>query len=414
MIHPRASLLTIGNELLKGKAPNTNAQFLGAGLADLGFEIIDQRACRDNENEIITCLEESLRKAALVVMTGGLGPTPDDLTRQAVAKFLNVPLIISQKQLSIIRRYYQKRGQKMPSLVKREALFPKTSIPLFNRHGAALGFYVTYFSRLMVVLPGVPDEFERMFRELVAPLARRFFPGLSKQRSLIVKTSGISEPEIMKRLGKNFVDGTFEFGIYPEIGEVTLRLYADPLKTIRKLKRRIRKRLGHFIFSFEDISLAEALGRRLFRKRKTLAVAESCTGGLLSAWITKSPGASGYFRGAVTAYSNETKETLLGVSRKTIAAAGSVSPEAAREMALGACRRFQADYGVGITGIAGPAGGSAKKPVGLVFVAVYAGKRGRVWREIFHGDRLQIQARAAKRALYYLWKEADSRPDKKQ
>lgn len=405
MTHPRACLLTIGNELLKGKVLNTNARFLAARLTDLGFEVIEQMSCRDNETEIIRSVHVALQKSKLVIMTGGLGPTPDDLTRQALARCLNVPLILSRRQFAFIRRYYQKRSQTMPSLVKQEALFPKTSTPLFNRYGVALGFYVEYVGRLLVVLPGVPDELERMFDDLVQPLIRRSFHALPKYRPLVVKTTGISEPEVMKRLGKDFLNDTFEFGIYPEIGEVTLRLYADSSEVIRKLKRKIQRRLNDFIFSFEDIPLAQTLGKLLLQTRNTLAVAESCTGGVLSSLITRCPGASRYFLGAVTAYSNKAKQALLNVSAKSLEAGGAVSAQTAREMAVGICQRLHTDYGIGITGIAGPTGGSIKKPVGLVFIGISARNRCRIWQEHFGGDRLQIQTKAAKRALYYLWKE---------
>lgn len=405
---PAAKILTIGDELLKGTVLNTNARFLGAELLRLGFKVESQASCQDDIPSIKAEFSRALAGAELILVTGGLGPTPDDVTRDAVADFFKVPLVCSNRQLSFIQNYYESRGKKMPRLVRKEALFPENAEPLFNRYGIALGFSITAGERLMVVLPGVPGEMEKMFHELVAPLVRKKFPGLKKRLTLIVKTVGISEPDIMKKLGKDFFDDPFEFGIYPMTGEVTLRLYTDSLLVKRRLAKKTAGRLKKWIYAREETTLAEAIGRALTRAKKTVAAAESCTGGLLAAEITAVPGASRYFKGGITAYENEIKKNCLGVPPDILRKKGAVSPETALCMAASVCSQMGASIGIGITGIAGPSGGSRSKPVGLVYLAIVSTDSRKVWKEIFRGTRSQIRARAAKKALEYLWHKSSS------
>lgn len=400
-----AEIITIGDELLKGSVLNTNAQFLGKELTDLGFRVYQQASCRDQIPEIENNLKISLQRSDLVILSGGLGPTPDDLTREAVAGYFKVPLKFSSSQYSQIKRHYRRYGYCVPPLVKREAFYPEPAVPLINRHGIALGFYVPRNGRLLVVLPGVPAELQGMFRELVRPLIRKKFSGLGKRPSLLVKMAGISEPDVMKRLGKEFFRDPFDFGIYPEAGEVSIRIYANTPAIIRRLKIMVRRKLHRWVYALEDISLAEGMGKILRKRRQTLAVAESCTGGFLSAEITKIPGASDYFFGGVIAYVNTIKEGGLGVPAKLLAQKGAVSKETALAMADGIRRQMNTTYGIGITGIAGPGGGTRTKPAGLVYIALATPRRQFVFRDQFWGNRQQVQIKAAKRALEYLWRE---------
>lgn len=402
----KAEILTIGDELLKGSVLNTNAEFLGKNLTGLGFCVSRQTSCRDQIDEIKINLRGALERSNLVIMSGGLGPTPDDLTRDAVAGYFNVPLKFSSSQYAQIKHHYRRHGYSVPPLVKREALYPEKSVPLINKHGIALGFYLRSLNgKLLVVLPGVPAELQNMFRELVIPLIRKYFRALSVRPSLVAKMVGISEPDVMERLGKGFFRDQFDFGIYPQAGEVSIRLYADKKLILHRLESIIRKGLSSWLYALEDISLSECVGRILKKRRQTLAVAESCTGGFLSAEITKNPGASDYFVGALTAYQNRIKEKHLGVSKIVIKKKGAVSAQTAREMACGVRTQMNSTYGIGITGIAGPGGGTRTKSVGLVYIAIATPKRSFVSGHQFWGDRQQVQIKAVKKALEFLWRE---------
>ena len=399
-----AELLTAGTELLKGSVLNTNARFLGRELTDLGFVVKGQQACRDEIPAIRERLAEALSRSDLVIVSGGLGPTPDDVTRDAVAEFFRAPLVFSRPQFLRIQKYYRRRGRKVPGMVRREAMFPQNAVPLVNHYGIALGFTISQDGRLVVVLPGVPEELEKMFRRLVRPLLRRFFRRLKSRPAFTARIAGLSEPEVMRRLGKDFFKAPFDFGIYPEAGEVTLRLQADTKTVLAELRKKICVRLGDSLYSLEDISLAEAVGRILAQKGKTLAVAESCTGGLLASEITKVPGASRYFKGSVTAYDDLIKEEWLEVPRSLLVRKGAVSRESALMLARVVRKKMKSSYGLAVTGIAGPSGGSPSKPVGLVFIALASADKSRAWRHHFWGDRIQIQTKAMKKALEHLWR----------
>lgn len=400
-----AQILTLGNELLRGTVLNTNAAFLGRELTHEGFECVFQAACRDRVPEIRSALREAVSQSDLVVLSGGLGPTPDDVTRDAISEYFGVPLVFSEPQFRLIQKYYRRHGKRrVPDLVRREAMFPQNSTPLVNRHGIALGFYLVHHRCLIVVLPGVPSELEKMFAESVRPLLRRHFKKIAKRPYLAARTVGISEPDIMKKLGKDFFDEPFDFGIYPEAGEVSLRLYAEDPGILNRLKRKIQKRLKGWVYACEDILLAEVIGKLLLKKRASLAVAESCTGGLLAAEICRIPGASRYFKGSLVAYDNSVKEGFLKVSGTILNRYGAVSRETALAMAEGVRRGMKASYGLSVTGIAGPAGGSRKKPVGLVYFGLAAPQGKKAYERIFWGGRRQIQTKAVKKALEFLWR----------
>ncbi len=399
-----AEIVTIGVELLKGSVLNTNARFLGKELTESGFQIEAQVTCGDSLAAIEECLALALARADLIILSGGLGPTPDDVTREAVAQFFKMPLVFSKSQFASIQKHYRRHGFKsIPDQVRKEAFYPENAVPLLNRFGIALGFYVRCGNRLIVVLPGVPSELEKMYHNEVRPLLKRFFKKMVKRPALVAKTVGMSEPEVMQRLGKDFFKEPFDFGIYPETGEVSLRMYAERTGVLQRLKSKIKKRLKPALYALEDVTLAEKVGQLLARKKHTVAAAESCTGGQLAAEITRIPGASRYFKGGVTAYDNAVKESF-GVGRALLKTKGAVSKETAAALACGAREVMRADYGLGITGIAGPTGGSSKKPVGLVFIALSSARGTQVRKYLFWGDRSQVQAKASKKALELLWR----------
>lgn len=400
---PAAALLTIGNELLTGKTINTNAAFLGSELTRMGFQVLHQLVCPDAIPAIRNSLSY-LSSADLLIVTGGLGPTPDDLTREAIADYFNVPLRFSSAQFQAMSRIYRKLGRKIPALAKKEADYPANAKPLVNRFGIALGFWIQHEKQTIIVLPGVPTEMQKMFEHDVRPVLKKQFGKLNVDKSLIVRMVGISEPRIMEKLGKDFFDEPFQFGIYPSEGETQICIRSPSKKIIAILRNKISKRLKGWIYSWNEESLAELIGRMLIQKSKTLAVAESCTGGSLAFSWTRYPGASQYFQGGATVYHANAKKKI-GVKSETLRKYGEVSAEVASELAVQSVQHFESDYGIGVTGIAGPSGGSRKKPVGLVYIAVAQGmRRKQVERHLFWGNRDQIQRKAAMKAQELLWR----------
>lgn len=401
---PKAEILTVGTELLTGSSLNTNAKYLGRRLTHLGFVVSRQASCRDEGAAIHKAIREGLDSAAVLFVTGGLGPTPDDVTRDSIARFFNTPLVLSRKQYRKIEQAYRRKGEGVPEMVRQEAYFPEGAQPLFNRYGIALGFMIERGDKLMVVLPGVPGEMERLFENQVMPILRRKFNKIQPPFCLVVKILGLSEPAIMKRLGPGFFKmGSFQFGIYPAVGEVSVRVYTASQSLLQKLKRHVGSVLGEAVYSFSDEALEAAVGRKLRQRGWTLGIAESCTGGLLAREITRVPGASRYFLGGVTAYQNKVKSGLLGIPDAMLASYGAVSREVVGSMAQSIRSLFGSTLGIAVTGIAGPGGGSRRKPIGRVYISIASVMSCRIWEEHFAGDREQIQIRAVRKALGYLW-----------
>lgn len=410
-MRPGAEILTIGTEIVTGSTVNTNAAHLGVELTKLGFEVKHQSTCRDVEEELHKALRLAMSRAEVILACGGLGPTVDDITRKSIANFFGVPLRLSKRQYQGIERYYRQRGRRVPHIVKQEAYFPDNATPVFNRFGVALGFIVEERGRILMVLPGVPGELIRLFEHHLKPFLKRKFPELTPLRQLIVKTIGISEPSIVRKLGHKFFQlGKFQFGIYPESGEVSIRIYMDSSSLVKRLKSWIVQRVGQHIYSLSDETIESVIGKTLIRRGQTLSVAESCTGGEVAARVTAVPGASLYFKGGIVAYHNEAKKGVLGVPAEFLRSKGAVSRHTALAMARGVRQKFGSTLGIGVTGIAGPTGGSAQKPVGLVYVAIDSYRGHRVWEERFGGDRQQIRERTVKRTLEYVWRWIQNKP----
>lgn len=402
---PTAAILSVGNEVLRGSVVNTNAAFLGRELSGLGFEVISHGVCADSMESIRFRLGELLRCVDLVIVMGGLGPTPDDVTREGIAAHFKVSLVFSPREYCRLQKVYKRYGKRVPSLVRREAFYPENAKPLTNRFGIALGFSIDVEQKTVIALPGVPGELRNMYFDVVLPLLRKKYGGLSGNRKLIVKMAGISEPDVMKKLGEDFFEDLFDFGIYPSAGEVMIRILAESSGVLARLKRKISARLKDWIYGWDETPLSAVIGKILTKKKRRLAVAESCTGGVLAARITDIPGSSAYFLGGTIAYHSSVK-MLLGVPEKIIRGHGEVSAQAARHLAQSVRKRMGSSYALGVTGIAGPGGGSAQKPAGLVYIAL-ASPDGSVqlWKHIFFGERHQIRDKAATKALEYLWRK---------
>lgn len=397
-------LITIGSELLNGSTLNTNAQFLARHISALDIDVTHQVSCRDREEEIVDALALAFRRSNLIVATGGLGPTPDDITREAVARFLRCGLKFDKAQYRQIVRYFKTIRKTTPFITRREAFLPEVAEPLLNHFGIALGFYVEKSGKLLIVLPGVPRELINMYETKVKRLIQEQFKNRTRSYGLEAKIAGLYETQIMRKLGRGFFKNReFEFGIYPEIGEVTIRIKTKEQRLISLLKRELQNRLGRSLYSFEGESLSALIGRKLLATGKTLAVAESCTGGMLAGRITDVPGASRYFKGGVVVYSNQTKHAVLKISKELLRSKGAVSLETAKAMAKAIRLQLDASIGIAVTGIAGPGGGTRQKLVGLVYLAVSDSKRARVFNFQFSGDRTKIRLQATQKALLLLW-----------
>lgn len=404
-MRPSAAILSVGNEVLRGSVVNTNAAFLGRELSNLGFEVVSHGVCSDSKEAIRFRLGEIIRRAEVIIVMGGLGPTPDDVTREGIAAYFKVPLVFSATQFGRLEKIYKRFGKRIPSRVRQEAFYPKNAKPLINRFGIALGFSIQTQNSLVIALPGVPSELENMYFDVVLPVLKKQFSGLVRTPKLIVRMTGIPETDVMMKLGKDFFEDPFDFGIYPAAGEVALRILAENSAILTKVKKKIAARLKDRIYAWDETPLVSVIGKILTKKKRTLAVAESCTGGLLASRITACSGASAYFLGGTVAYHSSFK-TRTGVSARILRKYGEVSSQVAAELAKGVCAQSGADYGIGITGIAGPGGGSAKKPVGLVYISLATrGEKPKVWKHEFLGERHQVRDKAAAKALEYLWRK---------
>jgi nicotinamide-nucleotide amidase len=393
----KAHLLTIGDELLIGQTTNTNAAWLGERLSRMGVEVERTVTVGDDPARMREELDRSARRATLLLLTGGLGPTHDDVTREVVADYFDAPLQTDDDILSRIRRYYERRGRQMPSAGPKLAQVPEGFDVLENPVGAAVGLWgeraVHGAERLIGLLPGVPDEMKGIFEGTVQPrLEQR--PDLEDVSYRTLVTSGIAESELQERLGdlSDLLDETLHLAYLPSTSGVRLRLTttggaADVEQRLDQLEARIRDRAGDHVIGTGDVTLEEVLGDHLRDAGRTIATAESATGGLLGHRLTGVSGSSDYYLGSVVAYANAVKQSVLGVEAETLQEYGAVSEPVAMQMAEGVRDRLDADVGVATTGIAGPTGGTEEKPVGTVWLGYADDVRSRAVKQQFVEDR---------------------------
>ena len=403
----RASIVSIGNELLSGETVNSNAAHLSAELLTIGIPVISTYAIGDEIDSIVQALNRACTDADVVVVTGGLGPTDDDLTRQAMANFLGVELELQDDLLEKVQRFFAGRDVPMPERNKIQAYIPAGAEALPNI-GTAPGIRAESKGKLLFALPGVPMEMERMFAESVAPELRALAGG----QAIVVrklKCFGAGESAIAELLGDMMQRGRNPLiNCTVSSGVVTLYIVAAAQNTQEAEQmaatdeRTLRSVLGELVYGTADQTLAEVAGGELARQGKTVAVAESCTGGLAAKLITDVPGASRYFTHGWITYSNEAKIGELGVPADLIEQYGAVSEQVAQWMAKGARRKAGTDFAIGITGIAGPTGGTEQKPVGLVYICVDSATGCQTKRCLFSHDRQLMRLRAAQTALNML------------
>lgn len=414
---PSVELVAVGTEILLGQLVDTNTAFIAARLAEAGIDVHATHAVGDNRERIAAAIHSALNRAEGVLTTGGLGPTIDDITKEAVCDALGLGVQLYEPALAHMEAVFASHGRPMRPNNRKQAELPEGSQPLDNPNGTAPGFIAfAAGGKFVACMPGVPREMKPMLEGQVVPFLRERFGARERIYTRVLHTIGIGESEIDHR-----IDDLFRSYENPKVAVLAHDFRADVKITakaaseadaeamIAPLQEDIERRLLGHIFGRDDATPASAVLTLLRERGRTLAIAESCTGGLVSAALTSVPGASLSFRGGVVAYDNAVKVAQLGVDAETLATAGAVSEEAAREMARGARARLGADVGLSTTGIAGPDGGTPEKPVGLVWIALDDGET-RAHRMQLRGDRDAIQRRATTAALGILWRDlSDSR-----
>jgi nicotinamide-nucleotide amidase len=406
----RAAIVTVGDELLLGETVDSNAAWLGRELSSLGIPVVERLTVGDVDDDIRRAVRRAMERADLVLVTGGLGPTEDDRTRPAVADLLGAPLRVDPDLLAALEARFRSRGfTRLPPLNRSQAEVPEGASILANPRGTAPGLaLLTDGGVLVVLLPGVPAEVRDIARgDLRSVLARTFSDRLRPLHHRLIHTTGIAESELAGRLEDALPGdmGPVSLAFLPDPRGVDLRLTARGVDEAqaREWLDRVEAALSPvvvpFRFEAETGDLVEAVSRALEDADLVMAAAESCTGGLVAKRMTDRPGSSRVFRGGIVAYANQIKIDVLGVDAATLESEGAVSEPVARQMALGACRVLDAPVGVGITGIAGPEGGSDEKPVGLVWYAVSVRGRVEARSQVFGPDREGIRERSAQAVL---------------
>ena len=401
----RAEIIAIGSELLTPYRLDTNSLFLTDGLNQVGIRVVHKAVVGDSLDDMRASFRQALDRADLIVACGGLGPTDDDRTREAVADLLGRKLELNQSVLRHIQELFRRFGRVMPEINRRQAMVPEGATVIPNPRGSAPGLWIEASGHILILLPGVPSELRAMFEQEVRPRLTR----LGHDERLFtrdLRITGLPESEVEQRVSPLYA-------LYPDTETTILasppgiqlhpRVWSrDPAQAnqiLDEMVKRMALALGEHLYSTEGETLEQVVARALTENRATIAVAESCTGGLLAERLTNIPGSSSYFLGGVVCYSNELKSALVNVPAELIESKGAVSPEVALALAEGIRKTTGATIGVGVTGIAGPGGGTPEKPVGLVHIGIADERGPRERRFQFPGDRERIRMHASQTAL---------------
>ncbi|MGD8387897.1 MAG: competence/damage-inducible protein A [Desulfobacteraceae bacterium] len=409
-------IITIGNELVSGQTLDLNAWYAAGRLAACGLTVTRITTVGDHPERAVYLLREAMEHSRFVIVTGGLGSTEDDITSEIVAEALDRPLCRDEEMFELIRSYVLRRGGEMTPSLEKMAWVPEGS-RMINPRGTACGFSLKEGGVRFYFLPGVPDQMRFLMDRFVLPEILKKAETLPVMRQRVLKVYGPSEPEIAELI-KEFPhhEGGPLLGFYPHFPEnhitISLRGKDEPsvIEELDRTEGEIRRYVGPYVFATGNDRMEDAVGQALTEKGLTLATAESCTGGRIGDRITNAAGSSTYFLGGVVAYSNEAKMNLLGVSEATLREHGAVSEPTAREMAEGVRKRFGADLGLSVTGIAGPEGGIREKPVGTVHIGLATRGGTRAGKYRFWGGRDQVKAQTAMMALDWVRRELHGHP----
>ncbi len=398
-------IITIGDELISGRVVDLNAWYAAGRLTATGLRVIRATTVGDDQESISKALQKALGESQFVIITGGLGSTSDDITNEIAASALHRPLRLDEEMYEQIRTYVSARGMKMSRAFEKMAWMPEDSKILCPKENVC-GFSLVENKVRLYFLPGVPEQMRYLMDEVVIPDLLLHCTALPALKHKVLKLYGLNEPSIAEKL-RDLPEksGNVILGFYPRFPEnhitLSIRGEDEPSVTgeIDLMEREIRSRVGSFIFATGDQMMEGVVGGMLLRKKLTLSVAESCTGGLIGNLLTNVPGSSGFFHGGVIVYSNQAKRDLLRVSKETLDTHGAVSDPVAREMAAGVRRELKTDLGLSVTGIAGPDGGTAEKPVGTVHIGLASGDETFSGKYRFWGKREQNKLNSAMMAL---------------
>ncbi|MGE6631504.1 competence/damage-inducible protein A [Bacillus sp. NPDC077027] len=406
----KAEIIAVGSELLLGQITNTNAQFISKQLAEMGVNVYFHTAVGDNPERLKQAIRIAQERSNLIIFSGGLGPTKDDLTKETIASTLGKELILNEEAFESIEDYFKKTDRTMSPNNRKQALVLEGSDVLVNRFGMAPGMFINQDDTFYMLLPGPPSELHPMFENEAKPLILEKLGSNEKIVSVVLRFFGIGESQLETDL-EDLIDAQTNPTIAPLAadGEVTLRLtakHADEEETTRLLKEtetRILKRVGKYFYGYDDTSLVKELSKALHEDKRTVAAAESLTGGLFSEWLTDVSGATSIFKGSVVCYTNEIKQRVLGCKEETLSTYGAVSRQCALELAEGARTLIGSDIGISFTGVAGP-DTQEGHPAGKVFIGLSTKESTEVYEFMFAGSRSGIRKRAVKYGCHHLLK----------
>lgn len=404
-----AEIISVGSELLLGQIVNTNAQFLSRHLAEMGINVFYQTVVGDNSVRLLSTIQKAEERADLIIFTGGLGPTRDDLTKETIAAHLGKKLVLNDEAFKGIRQYFLKIGRKMTENNKKQALVLEDCLVLPNENGMAPGMFVKSKNKFYMLLPGPPKEMQPMFEKYGRPAILNVLDHQESIVSRVLRFFGIGESQLETEIEDIIMNQT-----NPTIaplagdGEVTIRLTAKHRsketanEMIDKVEKEILNRVGEYFYGYGQTTIAAELVQKLKQQNKTIACAESLTGGLFQSMITAVAGASAVLKGGIVCYTNEAKEHLVDVSKKTLDTFGAVSEQCAKELAENVRKKLNADIGISFTGVAGP-DSLEENPPGTVWIGISEkGKESKAVSLKLAGDRNQIRDRTAKYGCHFL------------
>ncbi len=409
----KAEIISIGTELLLGQIVNTNAAYLASELKEIGIDSCFQTTVGDNEKRIHCVLEEALKRSDIIITTGGLGPTADDLTHESICSFFSEKTILDKNILHQIQKKFSLRGyKKMPQMNKKQAYKPSPAKWISNKTGTANGIIWRVNKKIIITFPGVPTEMYQMWKDTAKPYLRKLSKG-DVFFSKTLKFTGIGESALAEKINSFFDLKSPTVAPYTSLGEVKIRVTAKAgtkdkaRKIVIPVVKKILSKTKEYYFGDDDETLEKLIAKELTQKKQTIAIAESCTGGLLSKRLTDIPGSSKYIKLNIVSYSYEAKTKILNVPKELLKKYGAVSSEVAKSMATGIRNLSSCDYGLSITGIAGPGGSTKNKPVGLVYFGLATKKNVKTEKKMFgiNSKREDIRWLSTQFALNWLRKE---------
>ena len=400
----KAEIITVGTEILLGDILNTNCRYLSRELAAMGIEMYYQITVGDNEERLLKTLDESLNRSDIVICTGGLGPTEDDITKEVCAKYFGYKLELHKPSLDAMIERFKHMNRVPTKNNEKQAYFPKEAYILKNDNGTAPGCIMEKEGKMIVVLPGPPKEMESMFENYVKPYLSKLTDDVIE--SEVLRIIGVGESKVENDI-LDIIDSQTNptIATYAKGYECTLRITAkaksveEAKELIKPMSDEMKRRFGQSLYATGETSIEEVVSKMLVENNLKIAVAESCTGGMVSASLINYPGISSVFMEGCVTYSNEAKMKSLGVKKETLDVYGAVSDKCAKEMASGVAARYNTNIGIATTGIAGPDGGTDEKPVGLVYFGIYINGKVISKKYVFNGDRQGVRERATRTIL---------------